>query len=130
MISLLLAALTSSASCVAPSGTAALIEKAMPLFENGKSVWVVSVPEGASRPIRYAAEELTNTIAKISGARLRVMAEPQVFGKNVIRLVCTGNEMVDEFFVKTEPGEVILTGNSPRATLFAAYQFLKDIQAF
>ena len=122
----LIAALASSASCTGDSGRSGADAVVRPLFEDGRSAWVVVVPDGAARPVRYAATELTNTLAKISGARLGVVDAADAPRRNQIRLDCGGSGLDDVFTVKTEPGRVDLVGSSPRATLFAAYAFLRD----
>ena len=97
-----------------------------PLFEGGRSAWRVAVPEKAARPVRYAAEELTNTLAKMSGAALPVVPAAGAPAKNVIRLVQDGDAADDVFSVATAPDGITLKGSSPRAVLFAAYAFLRD----
>ena len=97
-----------------------------PLFNNGKSAWSVAVPKNAARPICYAAEELTKTIAKISGASLPVISADRAPVDNVIRLIQADDRQEDVFLVKTHPNAIELKGSSPRAVLFAAYAFLRD----
>ena len=72
-----------------------------PLFERGRSAWRVVVPEKAARPVRHAAEELTNTLAKISGATLPVVPAAGAPAKNVICLVQEGDAADDVFSVAT-----------------------------
>ena len=98
-----------------------------PLFESGSSSWSVALPKGAPRPVRYAAEELTNTIARISGAALRVVEAEAAPARDVIRLVQDGDEEDDSFSVDAASDAVTLRGSSPRAVLFAAYAFLRDV---
>ena len=119
-------AAVSSAVCYGPSGRCGADDAVRPLFENGRSAWVVVVPDGAARPLRYAAEELTNVIRKVSGATLGVTSGSATPRRNAIRLVADGNAREDVFSVKTAPGEIELRGNSPRGALFAAYAFLRD----
>lgn len=97
-----------------------------PLFSDGESAWTVVLPKNAARPVRYAAAELTNTIAKISGASIPVTEEGKFPAKNVIRLVQEGDSLEDVFSVKTRPDGIVLKGSSPRAVMFAAYAFLRD----
>ena len=98
-----------------------------PLFEDGKTVWRIVVPNGASRYMRYAACELSNTVEKISGARLGIVETAEAPKRNIVRLTSgdTG-ELFDVFSVKTAPGEIVLYGNTPRGTLFAVYAFLRE----
>ena len=97
------------------------------LFKDGRSAWRIIVPDAASRYMRYAACELSNTVEKISGACLGIVDASNAPSRNVIRLTSgdTG-ELFDVFSVKTAPGEIVLHGNTPRGTLFAVYAFLRD----
>ena len=123
----LLAALVSSAVCTGPSGRAGADDSPRALFDAGISPWVVTVREDAPRPMRYAAEELTNFIFRISGARLGVTSPARAQKCNVVKIEAPYEEPLhDEFSVRTAPGEIVLRGNSPRAALFAVYAFLRD----
>ena len=123
----LLAALVSSAVCTGPSGRAGAADSPQALFDAGISPWVVTVRENAPRPMRYAAEELTNFIFRISGARLGVTSPERAQKCNVLKIEAPYEEPLhDEFSVRTAPGEIVLRGNSPRAALFAVYAFLRD----
>lgn len=117
----------STMSVTGPSGWAGADAEARPLFEDGKTVWRIVVPDGASRYMRYAACELSNTVEKISGARLGIVETAEAPKRNIVRLTSgdTG-ELFDVFSVKTAPGEIVLHGNTPRGTLFAVYAFLRD----
>lgn len=97
-----------------------------PLFDGGKSEWVIVVPEAAARPVCYAAEELTNTITRISGASIPIVPASEAPTQNRILLVQKGDDEDDVFTVRTAPGEIALEGSSPRAVLFATYAFLRD----
>lgn len=107
---------------------AAAEDAAAPLFDGGASDWQVSFPPEAPRPVVYAAEELTNVIARISGgAILPVVLESQAQTNNILRLkILPGGGEGDAFAVMTKPGRITLAGNSPRAVLFAVYAFLRD----
>ena len=114
--------------CVATLALSAAVSvaSAAPLFDGGKSEWSVVVAEDAAHPVRYAAEELTNTIARISGASLPVVLDSEAPAQNRILLMQKGDEADDVFTVRTVPGEIALEGSSPRAVLFAVYAFLRD----
>ena len=101
--------------------------EAQPLFNGGVSAWTVTVPENAARPLRYAAEEFTNAVFRISGARLGVTTAADAPKINVVRIEAPDlDTTADEFSVRSVPGEIVLKGNSPRAALFAVYAFLRD----
>ena len=108
----LLAALVSSAVCTGPSGRAGADVSARPLFDAGVSPWVVTVPEDAPRPMRYAAEEFTNFIFRISGAHIGIISPDRAQKLNVVRIEAPfGDRLKDEFSVQTAPGEIVLRGN-------------------
>lgn len=126
-IAILAAACVSSASCNGPSGRAGAGDMVMPLFENGRSAWVVAVPDSPSKYMAYAADELASTLKKISGATIGVVCRSEAPARNVVHLVADGcGDLYDEFSVKTKPGEIVLRGNTPRGTLFAVYAFLRE----
>ncbi len=117
----------STMSVQGPSGRTGADAEVRPLFEDGRSAWVIVVPDGKSKYMTYAAAELSDTLEKISGARIGVVQASDAPARNVIRLTSddTG-EIFDVFSVKTAPGEIVLHGNTPRGTLFAVYAFLRD----
>lgn len=117
---------TSLCAVLLSSLASASLAAAAPLFEGGKTAWNIVVPDGAARPVRYAAEELSNTIVRISGAALPIVPAAEAPERNRILLIQNGNEADDAFTVRTRPDEIVLEGSSPRAVLFAAYAFLRD----
>ena len=122
-----LAAVVSSAACGGPSGRTGCDSAVLPLFENGRSAWTVVIDRDAAPPERYAAEEFTNFVFKISGARLAVATEDGSPKLNIVRITAPdGDTMSDRFTVESAPGKILLEGNSPRAALFAVYAFLRD----
>ena len=126
-MNLIVAAALTSLACNGPSGWIGSDDCTRPLFEDGRSIWVVAVPERAARPLLYAAEELTNALHKMSGAHFGVVTAETAPCRNVIRLEAPAVEtMEDDFSVSVAPGEIVLRGNSPRGALFAAYAFLSD----
>ncbi len=126
-VAMSVAAGISTMSVRGPSGRAGADAEARPLFEDGRTAWVVVVPDNPSKYITYAAGELAGTLKKISGATFGVVEASSAPVRNTIRLVSddTG-ELFDVFSVKTAPGGIVLRGNTPRGTLFAVYAFLRD----
>ena len=126
-ISILAAACIASASCEGPSGRAGAGDAVMPLFENARSAWVIAVPDAPSKYMMYAAEELSSTLEKISGAKIAVVEESAAGRLNVIRLSSERRQdLYDEFSVVMKPGSIELGGNTERGTLFAVYAFLRE----
>ena len=124
---LLAAALVSSAACSGPSGRAGADAEARPLFEDGRTAWVVVVPDAPSKYMSYAANELSGTLKRISGATFGVVEEADAPKRNVLRLTSDRrSDLFDEFSVKAKPGEIVFWGNTQRGTLFAVYAFLRE----
>ncbi|MBE6398344.1 MAG: DUF4838 domain-containing protein, partial [Lentisphaerae bacterium] len=123
----LAAALVSSSTCSGPSGRSGADSEPMPLFENGRSAWVVAVPDAPSKYMSYAASELAGTIEKISGVKLSTVKASEAPRLNVVKLVSDGrDDLYDEFSVKMKPGAIELWGNTQRGTLFAVYALLRE----
>ena len=117
----------SSATVNGPSGRAGADAQARPLFEDGRTAWVVVVPDSPSRYMEYAASELAAVLGKMSGATFGVIEAADAPKLNVMRLVSSGREdLFDDFYVKSKPGEIVLWGNTQRGTLFAVYAFLRE----
>lgn len=126
-LGLIFAAIVSSATCSGPSGRSGADVKPMPLFENGRTAWLIAVPDAPSRYMKYASAELAGTLKKISGAAFAVVEASDAPKLNVIRLVSSGRgDLFDEFSVRMKPGEIVLGGNTDRGTLFAVYAFLRE----
>lgn len=121
------ATMISSATCTGPSGRTGADAEARPLFEDGRTAWVVVVPDNPSKYMTYAAGELAGTLKKISGATFGVVEESEAPARNVMRLTsdCRG-DLWDEFSFKAKPGEIVFWGNTQRGTLFAIYAFLRE----
>lgn len=114
---------------------------AAPLFENGRTAWKIYIPENASPTEVYAAEELSNTLRRISRCHFDIVrgnAIPQsgaiVIGTpasmpavkhHQARLgLDTGGEQ--KLSVHTLDGNLYLAGREPRGALYAVYTFLQD----
>jgi hypothetical protein len=121
------ASLISSAVCEGPSGRSGADGAARPLFENGRTAWVISVPDAPSKYMTYAAGELAATLKKISGATFGIVEASETPKCNVLRLTSDcRSDIHDEFSVKSKPGEITFHGNTQRGTLFAIYAFFRE----
>lgn len=94
-------------------------------FREGQTAWHVSVQADAAKPVAYAAEELTNALFRISGAKFPVATSADDVGPNVICIRATGTDG-ETSVVRTERGGLVLEGDSPRAALYAVYDFLEN----
>ena len=123
----LAAALVSSSTCSGPSGRSGADSEPMPLFENGRSAWVIAVPDAPSKYMSYAASELSGTLEKISGVKLATVKATAAPKLNVVKLSSDSREdLHDEFSVSMKPGVIELWGNTQRGTLFAVYALLRE----
>ena len=122
-----IAAALASAVCCGPSGRAGADDAARPLFESGRTAWVVVVPNAPSKYMTYAAHELAGTLQKISGAHFGVVEAKDAPKRNVMRLESDcRSDLFDDFSVRSKPGEIVFAGNTQRGTLFAIYAFLRE----
>jgi hypothetical protein len=121
------AAFVSAATCSGPSGRAGADDMVRPLFEDGRTAWVVVIPDAPSKYMTYAAGELAATLKKISGATFGIVEAADAPRRNVLRLESDCREdLFDEFSAKETPGEIVFRGNTQRGTLFAVYAFLRE----
>ena len=121
--------------------SALLLSAASPLFQNGKSDWKIVIPANPHITETYAAEELRDTLKKISGVTLPIEKTDTVPAENavVIGTPATSPEIkkltdtlkvqpdkIEKIAVVTRDGKLYLAGNRPRAALYAVYTFLQD----
>ena len=109
------------------------------LFGNGKTAWKIVIPAKAAAPEQYAAEELKNTLRKISGADFIIRKDDSPAGKRNIVIGSPSTspavrklekplqlrrDDADMLSVRTLNGNLYLTGSHPRGALYAVYSFL------
>ena len=106
-------------------------------MENGQSGYTIVVAADAPPPVKFAAEEFQKYVAQISGARLPLATNPT--GDLTIYVgeasIPTGerdqlradlkDRGEDGYVMRSLGKRLVLTGNSPRATLYAVYHFLE-----
>ena len=102
-----------------------LLAAVLPLFENGSTAWKVVVPPDAQPCVRFAAEEFTNALGRVSGAYFEIV--PAAVGSSPSVVIASegdvwGDEIVE---YRLKDGNLLLTGNQPRAALHATYAFLQ-----
>lgn len=111
------------------------------LFKDGKSDWQIVLPKEPERVEAYAAGELQSTIRAIGGVELPIVMVDTMPEKHAIAIGTSGSgleamrrvanqmgckkSMDDIVAMKTDGGNLYLVANSPRATLYAVYHFLK-----
>ena len=101
-----------------------LAEPVPSLFDAGRSEWKVVVADNAPDCVRYAAQEFTNAVAKVSGVVLPVVASDAGVAHAVKIGAADGGWAKERIQYRLEGGHLLLTGNQPRAALHATYAFL------
>ena len=82
------------------------------------------VADNAPDCVRYAAQEFTNAVAKVSGVALPVVASDAGVAHAVKIGAADGGWAKERIQYRLEGGHLLLTGNQPRAALHATYAFL------
>lgn len=116
-----------SVICSLPFALASLGGALPPLFENSMSEWKVVVATNAAPSEKFGAEEFVEAIAKISGVRLETVGSVDGVEHGVIVSAkdCGDNFAEEKVEYRLERGNLLLTGNQPRAALHAVYAFLQ-----
>lgn len=119
---------------MADKGSADLI-----LAAGGRSDFLIALPEGANQTLTFAAEELQRYLELMSGVRLFIYKFRAATGLPAIALARddeTASRLLDEspvigepdaFRLRASPEGVLLTGQRPRAALFAVYGLLERL---
>ncbi|MFA7160788.1 MAG: DUF4838 domain-containing protein, partial [Kiritimatiellia bacterium] len=106
------------------------------LADSGKTTYAVVQADNAAEPEKFAAQELTNFLARVTGATFPVVLESALAGKthgiyvgwtkfaaqNGIEAEKLGEE---EWVIRTVGKNLILAGGRPRGTMYAVYEFLE-----
>lgn len=107
-------------ACVAIAARADFV-----VVDNGRPVAVVCVVGNASSAAQFAAKEITKYVEAMTGAKLKIVVGRTVGGARIeIDDAVKGLER-EEFRIETKSGVLSLSGGSPRAALYAAYELLE-----
>ncbi len=114
------------------------VQADLTLAQEGQTAYRIVIAVDASATERFAAEELTNFLQRVTGATFPVVMESgaataegsaiylgwTAFAREQgIDPVALGEE---EWVLRTVGDNLILTGGRPRGTLYAVYEFLED----
>ena len=95
------------------------------VVDNGRPVAVVCVGGNASSAAQFAAKEIAKYVEAMTGAKLKVVVGRNMGGARIeIDDAAKGLER-EEFRIETKSGVLSLSGGSPRAALYAAYELLE-----
>ncbi len=113
---------------------------AAPLFEDGKTQWKIILPDTSTAEMKYAAEELTAALKKISGVKFTTQStaqkefniylgtpatSPEV-AKKTAQFKLPGAGEIETVAVYAVGNDLYLAGNTPRAVLYSVYSFLQN----
>lgn len=103
------------------------------LSQDGKSDYVIAVPETPSLVIQTAANELQSHLFKVTGSKLPIISNsqrPQGKPALVIGIDKPGFEFAgspqDTIGIQFEGKDILLNGHPRRGSLYAVYTFLED----
>ena len=112
------------------------IANGLTIAEDGRAAAVVVVHHDAGPAVRYAAEELSAFLEKVTGAGFKIVKEKQEGIANLLvgpgaakfadREFTTADLGTDGIIIHTVDNCLILAGGDPRGTLYAVYTFLED----
>ena len=121
------------------SAVAAAATDGLTLARDGKSEYVIVVPDTLAPVEKTAADELRDHLASVTGATLPVVAEAAApFGaprvvvghgpltKELLPDLDVRKLAPDAIVIKTVGRDLVLVGHPRRGTLYAAYTFLED----
>ena len=107
------------------------------LVENGRSDYAIVLPQSAILPEETAAKELQSMLKRISGAELPIVRDETYAGKAILLgrsdrtaqlLGVDFRELrPDEILLKQCGDDLVLSGDRPRGTLYAVYEFLEEL---
>lgn len=97
---------------------------AIGIAENGKAKLVISVQGKATITQQFAAAELAKYLQQISGASFLTRAAGQ---QPAIKLELKQGQPEEAYSISVKGKDIILSGNSDRALLYAAYDFLERL---
>ncbi|MDQ3683430.1 MAG: DUF4838 domain-containing protein [Bacteroidota bacterium] len=99
-------------------------EARVSLAENGKAKLVISVPDNPTVTQQFAASELAKYLHQISGASFQKESRIE---QAAIKLQLKKGKPDEGYEIWVKGNDIILSGNSDRALLYAVYNFLERL---
>ncbi len=130
-------AATQAAAAGGSGATDASSAPTITLAQGGRSDYAIVVADGAALPVRFAAEELQKYLQLMCGAELPIVSQNEgdraivvadgasLEGELAALRTALADRGEDGYLLRTVGPRLVLTGNSPRATLYAVYHFLE-----
>jgi uncharacterized protein DUF4838/glycosyl hydrolase family 67 len=110
-------------------------------FDKKSTNWSIYIPESSGQVAQYAAEELRDTLKKISGADFKIIKTNRIPDSHAIVIGTLKNSKAvaanatklklaaskfDQLAIYSVGKNLYLAGNRPRAALYAVYRFLQN----
>ena len=117
---------------------ACLVQGKTVLFNNGSTTWQVVVPTKEDKVLSYAAEELINTLKKVSKVNFKCttlaqsqhnifLGTPETLPPIAkVKLNLPKKDAIETVAVYYKNNNLYLAGNNSRAVLYAVYSFLTN----
>ncbi len=92
---------------------------------NGNAICTIMIPADASLTQQFSAEELKKYLDRITGASFPINKGTDATGSLIRLNIKAGPPDEDEaYLIEVEEGNILLSGNSDRAILYAVYDLL------
>lgn len=108
------------------------------MAENGQSSWQIVLPQEASPPVRYAAEELQRFVEEMTGAEMPIVDDSAPLPERAVllgdnrHLPALGVEVdfeqlgAEGYVLRTAGDRLVIAGGEPRGTLYGVYGLLEE----
>lgn len=110
--------------CMLFSSIQIFAESKVSLAENGKAKVVISIRGNTTVALQFAASELAKYLNQISGASFQIKG---LIKQPSITLQLKSGEPKEAYTILIKGNDIMLSGNSDRAILYAVYDFLERL---
>lgn len=108
--------------------------RTLDIVKNGKTNYVIAIPNEATKIEKTAANELRDYILKSSGVEMRIVKEKDVAEKaimigatNFVQNKDIAIEGKESWLIKGYKHKLVLTGGEARGVLYSVYHFLEEV---
>ncbi len=100
---------------------------ALTVVRDGKTDWVIVLPQGATAPVRHGAEEIQKHLKMMTGAELPIVEPKGAQPGSPILLRLDETLGSESFRIDTTPAGITISGDARRGLLYGCYAFLEDV---